>query len=173
MENQEPKTRKHAITWGLISGGIGVAFLLMLYFLDMHYQGGFGVLAVNLVITLIIVILALRAFKQSNEGFMKLGQALKLAVGLCLIGGLIGITFQLIVQNVIDPEFFTKQEAFQTQSLQEYGLSQEQIEGQIEMGRNFRSPLIQYGFGLVVSALIGLIFGLIAGLIMKKERPAY
>ncbi len=173
MENQDPKTRSLAIKYGIISGAIGIVFGLMLYFIDMHYQGGFGVLAVQIIITLVIIILAFREYKQKNEGFMTLGKALKLAVGLCLIGGLIGIVYNLLLTNVIDPEFFTKQEAFQTQSLQEYGLSQEQIDQQLEFGRKFRSPIFTIPVFLVISALFGLILGLITGLIMKKERPAY
>ncbi|NER18487.1 DUF4199 domain-containing protein [Spongiivirga citrea] len=173
MENQEPKTSSLAIKYGIISGLIGVAFGLMLYFIDMHYQGGWGVFGIQMLITITIIVLALREFKQKNEGFMTLGQALKIAVGLCLIGGLVGIAYQLLLTNVIDPEFFTKQEAYTTQTLQGYGMSQEQIEQQIEFGRNFRSPLLTIPVFLVISALAGLILGLITGLIMKKERPAY
>ena len=85
MEENQPKTGKFALNYGLLLGLVSIAFVFILYTMDMHYQGGFSVLIVSMVLSLAAIILGLMQFKKANNGFMSFGQALKIGVGICLI----------------------------------------------------------------------------------------
>src|SRR5690606_6280355 len=104
MEDNKPKTGKIALTYGLILAAISVIFMLMLYSLDMHYQGGPMVMGVSLVITIAMIVIGMMQFKKANNGFMSFGQGLKVGVGIGLIGGIVGIFFNQVMAGLIDPQ---------------------------------------------------------------------
>ena len=171
MEENQPKTGKYALNYGLLSGGIGVIFGLMLYSMDMHYQGDIMTVVISLVITLAVIILALIQFKKANNGFMSFGQALKIGVGLCLIGGIIAVIFNQIMANFIDPDMLGKAIEFQKNKLLETtSLTATQIDEQLAMGKKFQTPVMQIAFGLLGSIFFGFILTLIPALVLKKQE---
>ena len=147
-----------------------MTFALMLYFMDMHYQGGMAVLAVSILIMLGTIIAALMAFKKANNGYMSLGEGLKIGVGVCLVGGIIGMIFNLILANVIDPEMSEKALQMAEAQMVERGMSQEEIQAGIEMTKKFQAPWIQAAFGLIGSIFFGFVLSLIPALVMKKSE---
>ena len=171
MEENQPKTGKYALTYGLILGGISVIFALMLFSVDMHYQGGLTVGLVSIALLIAAIVVGTLQFKKANNGFITLSQAMKVGVGVALVGGIIGIVFNLLMANVIDPEMMTKAIEFQKATLEETtSLSNEQIDAQMEMGAKFTTPVMQFTFGLIYSLVMGLILSLITGLIVKKTE---
>src|SRR5690606_33945847 len=92
---------------------ISVVFGLMLFSLDMHYQGGMMVLGVSLFITIAVIVIGMMQFKKDNNGFMSFAEGLKIGVGIGLIGGVIGILFNQIMAGVIDPEMMNKAMEYQ------------------------------------------------------------
>ncbi|WP_299432340.1 DUF4199 domain-containing protein [uncultured Maribacter sp.] len=171
MEEKKIKTGSFALTYGLILGAVSVIFALMLYSMDMHYQGGLPVMIVSLALTLIAIILGMYQFKKANRGYMTFGQGLKVGVGICLIGGIIGIVFNQLMANIIDPDMMEKAMAFQKeQLLATTKMTEEQIDAQMEMGKKMGTPMMQVLIGLVFSVFIGFIFSLIPALALKKEE---
>jgi ABC-type multidrug transport system fused ATPase/permease subunit len=172
MEQNQPKTGKYALNFGLILGVISIVFSLMLYSLDMHYQGGFAVIGVSLIITIVFIVIGMMQFKKANNGFMSFGQALKIGIGISLIGGIIGALFNQVLMNFIDPDTMTKAFEYQREQLMAAGqLTAEQIDAQLEMGKSFATPLMQIAFGLVGSLFFGFILSLVPALILKKSQP--
>jgi DNA-binding transcriptional regulator of glucitol operon len=171
MEENQPKTGKFALTYGLILGGISVIYAFMLYTMDMHYQGGAAVMLISIGLMIAAVIIGMMQFKKANNGFMSFGQALKVGVGICLISGIIGVIFNQILANVIDPEMMSKAIEYQRGQLMEgTALSPEQIDAQIEMGQKFSTPSMQVLFGLIFSVVLGFIVSLIPALVLKKQE---
>lgn len=171
MEENNPKTGKFALNFGLILGAVSVIFAFMLYTADMHYQGGISIMLISLLLSLAAVILAMVQFKKTNNGFMTFGQALKIGVGVCLIGGIIGIIFNQIMSNVIDPDMMAKAMEYQkNQLLETTNMTMEQVDAQMEMGKTFSTPTMQIVFGLVFSLVIGFVVSLIPALILKKTE---
>ena len=174
MEENQPKTGKYALTYGAILGGISVVFALMLYSVDMHYQGGMIVGVVSIALMLAAIVFGMIQFKKANNGFMTLGQAMKVGVGIALVGGIIGILFNQIMANVIDPEMMNKAMEFQKAALAESTkMTPDQIDAQMEMGKKFSTPGIQIAFGLLFSIILGSILSLISGAILKKQNQEY
>ncbi|MCM4153074.1 DUF4199 domain-containing protein [Arenibacter sp. N53] len=171
MEETKPKTGKYALTYGLLLGAIGIVFALMLYSLDMHYQGGMMVLSVSLIITIVMMVIGMLQFRKDNNGLMSFGQALKIGVGIGLIGGIIGILFNQIMAGVIDPEMMNKAMEYQKGTLLETTkMTPDQIDAQMEMGKKFTTPSMQIVFGLVYSVVASFLLSLIPALILKKQE---
>lgn len=171
MEENQPKTGKYALTYGLILGAISVAFLLMLYSLDMHYQGGPMVMGVSLLITIAVIAIGMMQFKKDNKGFMSFGEGLKIGVGIGLIAGIIGIIFNQILAGLIDPEMMNKAMEYQRGLLMETTkMTPAQIDAQMEGAKKFTTPSMQIVFGLVYSVVASLILSLIPALILKKKE---
>lgn len=172
MEQNQPKTGKYALNFGLILGVISIVFSLMLYSLDMHYQGGFAVIAVSLIITIAFIIIGMVQFKKANNGYLSFGQALKIGIGISLIGGIIVALFNQVLMNFIDPDTMTKAFEYQREQLMAAGqLTAEQIDAQLEMGKSFATPVMQIAFGLLGSLFFGFILSLVPALILKKSQP--
>lgn len=171
MEETKPKTGKYALTYGLILGAIGIVFALMLYSLDMHYQGGTMVMGVSLLITIAVIVIGMIQFKKDNNGFMTFGQALKVGVGIGLIGGILGIIFNQILAGVIDPEMMGKAMEYQKGLLMETTkMTPEQIDAQMETIKKYSAPSMQIVFGLIYSVVISLLLSLIPALILKRKE---
>ena len=171
MEETKLKTGKYALTYGLILGAISVAFLLMLYSLDMHYQGGPMVMGVSLLITIAVIAIGMVQFKKDNGGFMSFGQGLKVGVGIGLIAGIIGIIFNQILAGVIDPEMMNKAMDYQKGLLMENPkMTPAQIDAQMEMAKKFSTTSMQIVFGLVYIVVSSFILSLIPALILKKKE---
>lgn len=171
MEENKPKTGKFALIYGAILGGISVVFGLMLFSADMHYQGGITVMLISLALSLAAIILAIIQFKKANGGYMTFAQGLKVGIGVSLIGTIIGLIFNQIMANVIDPDMMAKAMEYQKNLMMETtSLTPEQIEERMEMGQKFNTPLMQFAFGLIFSLLIGFVFSLIPALVLKKQE---
>ncbi|QBA64453.1 DUF4199 domain-containing protein [Muriicola soli] len=170
MEQNQPKTGKFALNFGVFLGVVSVVFSLMLFSLDMHYQGGIAVMLVSILITLAFIVLGMIQFKKANNGYMSFGQALKIGVGIGLIGAVIGVLFNQVLINFIDPETMTKAMEYQRQQLEVAGLSSQQIDAQMEMAEKFSSPFIQIAIGLVGSIILSFLVSLIPALILKKTE---
>lgn len=171
MEENEPKTGKYALNFGLLLGVVSVIFAFMLYTADMHYQGGIPIMLISLSLSLAALIIAMIQFKKANSGYMTFGQALKIGVGVCLIGGIIGIIFNQIMANVIDPDMMAKAMEFQkNQLLETTKMTVEQVDAQMEMGKSFSTPTMQIVFGLIFSVVIGFVLSLVPALVLKKNE---
>ncbi|APQ15898.1 DUF4199 domain-containing protein [Maribacter hydrothermalis] len=171
MEENQPKTGKYALNFGLLLGVTSVVFAFMLYTADMHYQGGTVVMLISLGLSLAALLVAMIQFKKANNGFMTFGQALKIGVGVCLIGGIIGILFNQIMANVIDPDMMAKAMEFQkNQLLENSNMTVEQVDAQMEMGKPFTTPTMQIVFGLIFSLVIGFVLSLIPAFVLKKNE---
>ncbi|MDX1362651.1 DUF4199 domain-containing protein [Arenibacter latericius] len=171
MELEKPKTGKFASTYGLILGSLSVIFGLMLYSLDMHYQGGMMVLAVSLILTITVITIGMFQFRKANNGFMSFGQALKLGVGIGLIGGIISILFNQLMVGVIDPDMMEKAMTYQKGLLLETtNMTPEQVDAQMEMGKKFNTTTMQIAFGLLFSVISSFILSLFPALILKRPE---
>jgi DNA-binding transcriptional regulator of glucitol operon len=171
MEEIQPQTGKYALTYGLLLGGISVIFAFMLYSVDMHYQGGAMVMSISLALTIAAIVFGMIQFRKENNGFMSLSQAMKVGVGIALVGGIIGIVFNQLMVNVIDPEMMTKAMEFQKAALAESTkMTPNQIDAQMEMGKKFSTRGITIAIGLIFSVVVGLVLSLISGLILKRTE---
>jgi len=173
MENTSPSLKTTIITYGLILSAISIAFNLMLYFLDMHYQQSQMAGFVGIVIMIGVLLYAFIDHKKQQEGFLSLSEALKIGLGISALAGLIGVVYTFVLSEVLDPGMMEKALDFQLEKMRMDNpeLTQEQLDGIRSMQEKFSTPLIRSAFQIIGSLFIGFIISLIGGLIVKKSRP--
>lgn len=169
MEQNQPKIGKFSLNYGLILGGISVVFGLMLYSMDAHTSQDTSNTIISIVIAVAIIMLALFNFRKANEGYLSLGQAIKLSIMIALISGVIWIVYMLVLVNFLDTNFIATIAENQKAAAEAEGtFTAAQIEQQYEGTLNYF--WISYPFILIFNVIMGLIIGLIGGLILKKSR---
>ena len=107
MEENQPKTGKYSLNFGLILGGISVVFALMLFSMDAHYSRDPANTAISIAIMVAVTIWGIYSFRKANGGFLTIGEALKLGAGIALISGIVAVVYTMLLANVLDPEFAT------------------------------------------------------------------
>ena len=173
MENQTPSIKTTIINYALILSAISIAFNLMLYFLDMHYQQSQMTGIVGIVIMIGVLIYSFIDHKKLNEGYLSLSEALKIGLGISALAGLIGVAYTFVLTEFLDPNMMEKALDFQLEKIRidNPEMTQDQLDGIRSMQEKFSGPLIRSAFQIIGSLFIGFIISLIGGLIVKKSRP--
>ena len=166
---QQVKTRKFALQYGLFLGLASIAFNFMLYTQELHYNQDPMTQLVGLGLLAIFIILGIVAFKKANGGFISIGEALKTGVGVAVVAAVLGGIYNFIFTSFIEPEFTEKMLEIARQQMLESrsDLTDEQIEAGLNVQKTIMSflPLV----GIIMSAIIGLVISLITGLIVRKS----
>lgn len=162
------------LNYGIIQGLLMVVFAVILYALDMQFQAGILSFVISLAISIAILVLAYKQFKSVNEGFMSLGEAIKIGMGIALIAALISVIYQFVYQQFIDPDYIERLIEYQQQQMVENNpeMTQEQVQMANDMTRKFSGVWTTSAIILIAGLFFGLIYSLIVGAVMKKERPA-
>ena len=173
METQKNTTAKTALNFGLILGGINIVYGLMLYSLEMHYQGETATSLISYALLIGIILWAIKHFKKTNDGYISLSEALKTGVGTALISALIISIYTVIVIQYLDPEFIDKSIEYQKQKLiqEDPEIPLDDVNKMFEMQKEFSGPFIISGFIIILNLFIGFLISLIVGLIVKKSKP--
>jgi len=173
METTKLSTKKIAINNGLLLGLIGIVMGVIKYVMNWHLEQHPIEMVLGIVFTVAILILAFNQFKKMSGGFMSLGQALKLGMGVVLVSTIIAVIFNYLLMNVIEPTMLEQMQDLQWEKALEQNpdMTQEQIDLGKEMAAKFSSPPIIAAMQLVFGLFFGFITTLITGLIMKRDNP--
>ncbi|WP_268223008.1 DUF4199 domain-containing protein [Sinomicrobium oceani] len=172
-ETQRPTTGKYALIYGLLTGAAGIAFSLMLHFMDMQYDQSASKQIISTLILIAFIILAIYQFKRANLSFISLSEALKIGIGASAVAAIVTILYLLIYINAIEPDFHEKLAEVTRNGMREQNpaLTTEQIDNAIAMQSKFF--WITYPVILVFNMFIGFVISLITGVILKKKAPEY
>lgn len=164
-----PKLGPYNYRFGLIASGIGIAFSLMLYFMDMTYNQSPVIQTTQTLIPAVVAVIAILAFKKDNGGLLSLKQSIKIGIGVFLIAGIVGIIYFALFINFLEPEFITKTAQLQADAMRASmpELDESVIEMQQENTEKFF--YVSFPFILIMNVLIGLVVGLVTGLFAKNK----
>ncbi|MFY9242693.1 MAG: DUF4199 domain-containing protein [Polaribacter sp.] len=168
MENQA-NSKSIILNYGLYTGISSILIAVILYALGKSANPGIALGIVSFVIPLVILVLGIKKFKDANNGFMSWGQGVKVGVGIALIWGVLALAFQLILENIIDPNLIEQKLEVTRVTLENFGMTQEVIEEQLEKARN-QNPLLASAYAMLFFAFIGFLVSAIAAAIMKKSE---
>jgi len=173
METQEFSTKKIAMNNGLLLGLIGVVIGVIKYVMNWHLEQSPIEMLLSVALTVAILVFSYNQFKKLTGGFMSLGQALKLGMGVILISTLIAVIFNYVLMNIIEPTMLEQMQDIQWEKALEKNpnMTQAQIDAGKEMSAKFSSPAIIGAMQLVAGLFFGFIISLITGLIMKRDNP--
>ena len=102
---------------------------------------------------------------------MSLGQAIKIGLVAAVISALVYGAYALLFNYVIDPDFMNKMmEATKDKLMENPDMTEEMVEQSMVFMEKLQNPLIGVAGWIAMSAIFGLIYSLIGGLIMKNEE---
>ena len=126
-----------------------------------------------LVLPLIFIYLGCNHYKKDiNNGFISFSECLKTGVSITVIAGLVYAIFSVIF-NLIFPEFINEMLEISKEGMitQNPNITSQELEMGLSMVKKFMNPLIVLPVTLVMYSLIGLIYSLIIGAIVKNDKP--
>lgn len=172
-EKKNPKKafQKLALNYGLIYGLFSVLLSVIVYSSGDYLQKpawstilitffGFG-----------ITYYAIFLYRKALGGFLNLGQAMKMGVAVALIGGIIASISNYVFMTYIEPGLVEEMLELGRRQLEESGISDDQIEMSLEMSKKFMQPWLMTAMGIISSVFMGIIYSLVAGLILQKKQP--
>ena len=173
METQQPTAGKFAINYGLILGAVMILLSVIMYATGMTLRGEQWPNFIYYIIFPVVIIYGLSQFKKQNAGVLSLGDAIKFGLSAAVISALVAAVYTLIFVYVIDPEFMGQVLKMSEDKMMENpNMTPEMIEASSKMMKIMSNPFLTSAIMIALSALFGLIYSLIGGLIMKSEQQA-
>jgi hypothetical protein len=173
MEDQPKLSAKSImLNYGLMLGFISIIVALVNYVFGDLYKPHWILIVVSLLLSTAVIVLGIKKLKEFNGGFLSVGQAIKIGLGIALVSALIYAVYLAVFFNFIETAYFENVALVQEQTIIEKypNLTDEQLEGAIKNTAMFNSTGANVTMSLMFSLFFGLIVSLIAGLIMKRSQ---
>ncbi|MEP7321086.1 MAG: DUF4199 domain-containing protein [Saprospiraceae bacterium] len=170
----KPMILKYGLTGGLI---MSLIFLVgTITGLATSGSKSYGIISglVSFIIVVVLIVLAIKGHRDDlQDGYISLGQCVLIGTAVLILTGLISYLVSLVYMKVIDPEYMNRMMASMEEAWEAQGLSEEQIESAKKWTGVMKSPGLSLAVILCCYGLGGAILSLIAGLIMKKDKPEF
>lgn len=161
-------TRSAGVRYGVIAGIVGIVYFLILTAAGLDMQEGawkwFGY-----VITIVLVVLAHKYFKDNNGSFMAYGQGVGIAFWMGLVSSVINSIFMYVYIKFIDSTFIETIKEKQIAEMQGRNMSEEQIDQAMQISSMFMSAEAIFIFALIFGIIGTVIVGLIVSIFMQKK----
>jgi hypothetical protein len=163
-------TRSVGIRFGLIGSLISIAYFLILNVSGIDMTSGFWNWF-GYAITLALLVLAHKQFKDKGDGFMSYGQGMGITFWMGLVSGLISSVFTYLYIKFIDTGFIEMVKQRQIEALHEQGMSEQQIDQAMKITSMLTTPEGMFLSMLIGSIIIALIIGLFVTIFTQKRNP--
>lgn len=170
---QQASAKKHMVNYGLILGVISLIMGVYFYISETYFKPHWAFGVFGFIVMIVIITLAIKAFRADNGGFLTLGQALKVGIGVALVSALIGVGWNLLLTNVLVEDYPDKMMAFQREMMIESqpDMSDEQLDTAMGFMEKFSNPIFTNAVQVLMGIFFGFIISLISGLVLKRENP--
>jgi glucan phosphoethanolaminetransferase (alkaline phosphatase superfamily) len=170
MDNQAPVPGKFAMNYGIILGLIMIVISVLMYVTGLALEGEQWPQFLYYIIFPIVIIYAINQFKKKNANILSLGQAIKVGLAIAVVSALVYAVYGLIFNYIIDPDFMGQMmDVTRDKMLETPDMTEELVDQQMEFIKIFFNPVLGTAMWVAMSALFGLIYSVIGGLIMRKE----
>ena len=173
MENQPTVSRKSImINYGVLFGFASIVAQLLIYVFGDIYKPHWGFIVLSVAITAVFIILGIKKVKDSQGGFLSMGDAIKTGLGIALISSIIYSIYLVIFQHLIEPSYFDNLAMLQEQTIieQNPNMTDEELEQAKGFAAMFNSSGVNVAITIVFSLFLGLIISFFGGLAMKKSE---
>lgn len=178
METKNVNFLSIALRNGILLGVACVVLSVLLYVTNLLYTGSFLIGAItwllNLAICVVFIVMAVQQYKTANDGFLTVGEAIKVGIVTALVGGVIAAIYSVIYTTVIDPNYYEKVVEVTMEKMSAFtsNFSEEQMEELREKTLQSKPSVVWTFFSSILgSAIGGVIISAIVGAVKKKERP--
>ncbi|WP_108803782.1 DUF4199 domain-containing protein [Aquimarina sp. Aq107] len=175
MESKSIPIKKYILTYGLLFGIASIILSFTFYLTGNYVKQNLLHSAILFSITVFFIIFGLLVFKKNNNGFISLIEALKIGIGIAILGGLMAVLWKIILLKQIDPNIINQFEDKQIKRIAEMSsdLTQKNIEEKIKITKKYTSPLRMTITALIEDTFVGFLLSLIGGLIIRKKRNPF
>ena len=173
METQEISIKKIALNYGIYLALLSIAISVIAYVTDNHIDRPWWVSVLSAIVAIGAILYGIKTFKEENNGFLSIGDALKVGLAISLIAGIIGALYNYIFVTVIEPDFVTKMLDMTREQIIEQNpdMPQDQMDMAMGISEKMMQPSIMSAIGIITTLFFGFIISLVTGLIMKVNRP--
>ncbi|MEN8886792.1 MAG: DUF4199 domain-containing protein [Winogradskyella sp.] len=170
MEHEKPSIKPIAYTFGLYSGLLSIAGLVILYVLNIESHWILSV--VSTIATILIYFYGISTYKKLNANVLSIKDGLKTGMGIALVGGIIGAIYAAIHYSIIMPEFLEgkKQEAIDTMMTQNPNMEGEALETALSLIDITTSEAFIATMMILGSIIFGFIVSLIISAVIKNDN---
>ncbi len=161
--------------WGLILGLVGAVLFLVFNLTGMmDYSGTKSNIIPNIISYGAMIAIIYQAIKIHRDeelgGYITLGRCVGLGAWMGLISGVITALFMFVFMKFVQPDFANTIMETAINNAEAKGQDPEKVKQGLEMMSWMFSPGFFAVIGLIGSVIMGVIFSLILGLIMRKEQ---
>jgi len=170
MENKNLSLKQIAINYGLLLALVSILLMVIMYVTNIEKNWTISIL--SMAITIFLLFSAIKAYRQGNGGFLKLGEGLKVGLATAAIAGVVAGLYAYLHYSFVYPEYIDiiMDEARESMSKSE-GMTEEQREQALNFTKMFTTPFMMATFSLIGSLFFGFIISLFSGLILKRDNP--
>ena len=168
MENST-SVKSVAYPFGIVLALYSILYLILIYVFNVS-QTNWVVGLISKIVEIAIFIFALITFKKKNGNIISLKQALKVGLGIAVVGGLIAAVYIFIHYTYIYPEFLQNMYDTQVLAMSEQGLTAEQMEGALTWLEYTSSPWVYSVMAIIGNLIFGFIISLLTGLIIRNNN---
>ncbi len=176
MQEQEVSMNSLAVRYGLILGLISSVMAVGQYAtgLFLNQMASWIILPISLAITVGLVYMLFKTYKEGNEGFMTLGKGFGGGMVMMIVWSILGNIVTYVYMTVVD-DTITSQliEMQREQMLQNPQLTEAQVDQAMEMTSAFMTPTFMVGSAFVMALIGGAVISLIMAAIMKRTPEYY
>ncbi|MCE4216611.1 DUF4199 domain-containing protein [Aquirufa antheringensis] len=180
MENTSESTASSsiiALKYGFINGLLSFLFSTLANVMGWaeQFQESMGWISGvwSLVLSVTVLYLCLREYREQNAGFISYGKGLGLATLLGAISGLVAGGFNYIYIQFIDNTVIQRQMDIARERMEDQGMSASQIQSAEEMTAMFMNPGMQFVIVVIMSVIFNFLLGLIVSAVVKREKPVF
>jgi len=170
----EVSLAKNALIYGLLLGGISIAYSVILWVFGQTLNKSLGY--ISLVFTIGMMFWSTKEYRDKHlGGYMMYGKAFTSNFLIGLIGGIISAIYTYCLFKYIDPNLMdtVRQTAIEAAMQKNPNVTQEQMEQGMNKMSFFMSPLFFGIAGLFGNAFFSAILALIVSIFHKKEKPLF
>jgi hypothetical protein len=158
--------RSVGIKFGLIGTVAGIAYFVLLLVVGQNpltFKWGW---AFQVPLGIVLIILAHKAYKEENNGFMTYGEGVVIGLWYTLIGVGVGMLFNYIYLNFIDPNLLTDFYDSQYEQMQQKGMGDDQIAVAQTWTKKLYWPI-----GLFAATFFSMIIVFVVTIFTQKKPP--
>lgn len=158
-----------ALKYAIITALAMFIFSIILYITGMYLNNGMN--WISYIIMLAGLVFAVKDRRDKDlGGFISFGEGFKTGFVFCLLTGVMGAIFGLILMKFIAPDMIDEVLKKAETDMINQGMPDSQIEMAMDWTRKLMTPVWFSVISLVMSALIGAVLSLIVAAIFKKDN---
>ena len=168
-EQRAPGIAKIATQYGLIQGVL--SFLLFLIVTMTGLKQNWVSSVIGIVLLVVLMVLAHRAFKKTHEGIMTYGQGVGSGTLLSVVASVLTSVLLYIYVNFINTGYPAAALQIQQAALEQRGLSGAQLDQALVVTRIMLTPTGIVVTSLISSVIVGFIVALIVSIFTRDSDP--